>query len=40
MPISIALVTSSYRGDLERCRLLCDSVDRFVTGHAMHYILF
>ncbi len=39
MPFSIALVTSSYRGDLERCRLLCDSVDRFVTGHAIHYIL-
>ncbi|RIY00046.1 hypothetical protein D3218_12145 [Aureimonas flava] len=34
-----ALVTSSYRGDLERCRLLCDSIDRFVTGHEVHYIL-
>ncbi|WP_279481958.1 DUF6492 family protein [Aureimonas sp. SK2] len=34
-----ALVTSSYRGDLERCRLLCDSIDRFVSGHSCHYIL-
>ncbi len=39
MTLSIALVTSSYRGDFERCRLLCDSVDRFVTGQAVHYIL-
>ncbi|WP_062111335.1 DUF6492 family protein [Aureimonas sp. AU40] len=39
MPPSIALVTSSYKGDWERCRLLCDSVDRFVTGHAVHYLL-
>ncbi|MBB3952398.1 DUF6492 family protein [Aureimonas jatrophae] len=35
----VALVTSSYRGDFERCRLLCDSIDRFVTGHAVHLIL-
>lgn len=41
MPLtpSIALVTSSWRGDLERCRLLCDSIDRFVTGHVVHYLL-
>jgi len=36
---SFALVTSSYRGDLERCRLLCRSIDRYVTGFAMHYLL-
>ncbi|MCW4116416.1 DUF6492 family protein [Aurantimonas sp. MSK8Z-1] len=34
-----ALVTSSYRGDLERCRLLCASIDARVTGHSCHYIL-
>ncbi|SJZ98080.1 DUF6492 family protein [Consotaella salsifontis] len=34
-----ALVTSSYRGDLARCRLLCESIDRHVTGHSCHYIL-
>ena len=34
-----ALATPSYRGDIERCRLLCASVDRFVTGHAVHYLL-
>lgn len=36
---SIALVTATYRGDHERCRLLCDSVDRRVTGHSCHYLL-
>lgn len=39
MTLSIALVTSSYRGDWERCRILCESLDRFVTGHCVHYIL-
>lgn len=39
MTPTVALVTSSYRGDLERCRLLCDSIDRFVTGHRRHYLL-
>jgi len=34
-----ALATPSYAGDVERCRLLCASIDRFVTGHAMHYLL-
>ena len=36
---TFALATPSYRGDLERCRLLCASIDRFVTGHAVHYLL-
>ena len=36
---SIAIVTSSYRSDFERCRLLCESIDRYVTGHSAHYIL-
>ncbi len=34
-----ALATPSYRGDVERCRLLCASIDRFVTGHGVHYLL-
>jgi hypothetical protein len=34
-----AVVTPSYRGDIARCRLLCDSVDRFVVGMSCHYIL-
>ncbi|MDZ5698894.1 DUF6492 family protein [Chelativorans sp. M5D2P16] len=34
-----ALVTPSYAGDFERCRLLCETVDRFVSGAAMHYLL-
>ena len=34
-----AMVTPSYAGDLERCRLLCESIDRFVTGSEKHYLL-
>ena len=37
--MSVALVTASYRGDLERCRLLCESIDARVSGHARHVIL-
>ena len=36
---SVALVTPSHRGDLERFVLLCDSVDRFVTGYDRHYVI-
>jgi hypothetical protein len=39
MSFSYAIATPSYAGDIERCRLLCASIDRFVTGCAMHYIL-
>lgn len=35
----LSVVTPSYRGDFERCRLLCDSMDRFCTGHARHCIV-
>ncbi|WP_367715956.1 DUF6492 family protein [Nitratireductor sp. GISD-1A_MAKvit] len=34
-----ALVTPSYAGDFERCRLLCETMDRFVTGFDRHYLL-
>ncbi|TIU85110.1 MAG: hypothetical protein E5W01_16115, partial [Mesorhizobium sp.] len=33
------MVTASYAPDLERCRLLCDTLDRYVSGVAHHYIL-
>lgn len=36
---SVAIATPSYAGDFERCRLLCASIDRFVSGHAVHYLL-
>ncbi|WP_420959429.1 DUF6492 family protein [Brucella sp. IR073] len=34
-----SLVTPSYQADFERCRLLCESIDRFVTGAQKHYLL-
>lgn len=34
-----AIVTASYAPDMERCRLLCESMDRHVTGYSCHYIL-
>ena len=37
--LSVAIATPSYSGDFERCRLLCASIDRFVSGHAVHYLL-
>ena len=36
---SAAIVTPSYAADFERCRLLCETLDRHVTGTAHHYIL-
>lgn len=35
----VALVTPSYAADFERCKLLCESVDRFVSDNVDHYIL-
>jgi hypothetical protein len=34
-----AMVTASYAPDFERCRLLCETVDRHVAGISQHYIL-
>ena len=34
-----AIVTPSYAPDFDRCRLLCETIDRFVTGCSRHYIL-
>jgi hypothetical protein len=36
---TVALITPTYSHDLERCALLCDSVDRYVTGFANHYLI-
>ena len=38
-PSRAAMVTASYAPDFERCRLLCETADRHVTGIAHHYIL-
>ncbi|MDQ6436664.1 DUF6492 family protein [Mesorhizobium sp. LHD-90] len=34
-----AMITPSYGLDFERCRLLCETADRHVTGMDHHYIL-
>ncbi|BCG97011.1 DUF6492 family protein [Mesorhizobium sp. 131-2-1] len=34
-----AVVTASYAPDFERCRLLCETMDRQLSGVARHYIL-
>ncbi len=34
-----ALVTASYAPDFDRCKLLCETIDRFVTGFTKHYIM-
>jgi Family of unknown function (DUF6492) len=36
---ALALITPTYSHDLERCALLCDSVDRYVTGFSNHYLI-
>lgn len=36
---STAIVTASWRGDFDRCRLLCESIDRRVSGQTRHLIL-
>lgn len=38
-PYSIALVTPTYRPDYDRCRLLAESVTKYVPRHIHHYIL-
>lgn len=36
---AVALITPSYRGDLERCKLLFETVDRHLTGRGLHYVI-
>jgi hypothetical protein len=35
----VALLTPTYRRDLELCTLLCESVDRHATSFSKHYLL-
>jgi len=39
MQRTVALVTPSYRGDIERFALLCDSIDRHVRRYERHYVI-
>lgn len=34
-----AIVTASYANDFERCRLMCESMDRKLQGDWKHYLL-
>ena len=34
-----AIVTASWDQDFERCKLLCETMDKHVTGFTKHYIL-
>lgn len=34
-----AIVTPSFSGDFERCKLLVETVARYVAGHVNHYIV-
>ncbi len=36
---SVAVVTASFAGDFERCKLLCETLDRHVSGFDKHLIL-
>ena len=36
---STALITPSFRGDLERCRLLVESAERYVPASVAHYLV-
>jgi hypothetical protein len=36
---SCAIITPSYRGDFERCKILCKSIDAFVVGEWHHFII-
>lgn len=34
----LAIITTSYRNDFEWCRILCESIDRFVPDNIPHYL--
>ncbi|HQG78685.1 MAG TPA: DUF6492 family protein [Bacteroidales bacterium] len=34
----LAIITTTYRNDLDWCRILCESIDRFVPVDIMHYL--
>ncbi len=35
----VEIITCSYRPDLERCRRLCESVERFVSRDVFHTLI-
>ncbi len=35
----LAIITPSYAPDFERCKLLCQSIKRFINPHPRHYII-
>jgi len=39
MKRDVGLITPSHRNDLERFAVLCDSIDRRVTGYQTHYVI-
>jgi hypothetical protein len=39
MTASVSLITPSYHRDFDACRLLCESIDTFVSGFDKHYIV-
>lgn len=36
--LGVSLVTCSFRGDLEVCRLLCETIDRFAPPDMVHWL--
>lgn len=39
MSVPVSIITPSFHRDLEACRLLCETLDRHVTGFTDHYIV-
>lgn len=39
MSVPVSIITPSLARDLEACRLLCDTIDAYVTGFDVHYIV-
>ena len=37
--MKIAFITQSYKNDFKECKLLCNSIDRFVPEDIMHFII-
>ncbi|GLS46363.1 DUF6492 family protein [Methylobacterium brachythecii] len=38
-PETVGLITPSYRGDLDRCELLFESIDRHIAVRGQHYVI-
>jgi Family of unknown function (DUF6492) len=39
MSLRFGIITPSYAPDFERCRLLCQSIEQFVSPPVHHYIV-